>query len=130
MIVGHGIDVVEITRIQSAIESSERFLGKVFTEKEIEYCCKRKSLYHSFAARFAAKEAFLKALGLGLQDGMSFKDIEVVNNDQGKPIIKLYNKALEIFNSLKISNLSVSLSHSDTVAVASVVFERYEHINN
>ena len=130
MIVGHGIDVVEITRIQSAIESSDRFLNKVFTEQEIDYCCKRKALYHSFAARFAAKEAFLKALGIGLRDGISLKDIEVINNSQGKPIIKLYNKALEIFNSQKISNISVSLSHADSVAVASVVFEKYEHITN
>jgi holo-[acyl-carrier protein] synthase len=125
MIFGHGIDIVEIHRIKNAIEKSDRFMAKVFTDREIAYCeNKNKALYSSFAVRFSAKEAFLKALGTGWGSGISLREVEVVCDEAGKPDIVLHGEALSIFSTLGLSKIFLSLSHSDTIATASVILER------
>ena len=122
MIIKHGIDIVEVSRIQKAILKSDSFLKKVFTQKEIEYCeTKKQRRYQSYAARFAAKEALLKALGTGWSQGIAWTDIETLNDKFGKPDLFLYGKAKEIFESYGLGNISVSLSHTKEIAVGSVV---------
>lgn len=127
MIVSVGIDLIEISRIESALaRSSHRFRGRVFTESEIAYCESRASKAASYAGRFAAKEAAMKALGLGWFDGIAWRDIEVVNGENGAPSINLYGAALERFKSLGASASHLSLSHSRDLAIAEIVFESRE----
>lgn len=113
-----GIDIIEVSRIKKAIDSSnDEFLNRVFTEKEIEYCMQKKAnMYEHFAARFAAKEATLKALSdlLECKYDLTWKQIEVINNESGKPILLLHKK---IDN---IESIDISLSHIKEYAVASV----------
>ncbi|HHV58825.1 MAG TPA: holo-ACP synthase [Clostridiaceae bacterium] len=115
-----GTDIVEINRIEKALErNGSSFKSRVFTENEILYCeSKSKSKYKSYAARFAAKEAVSKALGTGIAEGVALKDIEVINDDRGKPYVKLSGKARELFDSISGAGISLSLSHSDNYAVA------------
>lgn len=115
MIIGVGCDIVKISRIEKLIkESGERFLNKIFTALEIELA-PRNNQYNYFAKRFAAKEAVVKALGTGFGE-IAFHDIEITNNDLGKPIVN--------FNSLKGSyNIHLSLSDEEEYAVAYVVIE-------
>ena len=117
----HGIDIIEISRIREAIEDNNLFKKRVFTEKEIEYCEGRKLKFQSFAARFAAKESFLKAIGTGLTENISLIDIEILNNSKGAPYILLHNHAKELFEKNKFANISISISHSDNYAIASVI---------
>ena len=122
MIIRHGIDIVEVSRIQKAILKSDSFLKKVFTQKEIEYCeTKKQRRYQSYAARFAAKEALLKALGTGWSQGIAWTDIETLNDEFGKPNLILYGKAKEVFETYGLKNISVSLSHTKEIAIGSVV---------
>ena len=113
-----GIDIIEVSRIKKAIENSnEMFLKKVFTEKEIEYCnSKKTNKFESFAARFAAKEACLKAISDLLENkfDITWKEIEIENAKSGKPVIKLYKNLKEI------ESIDVSLSHIKDYAIASV----------
>lgn len=120
---GIGIDIIEIDRIKDAVEKyGDSFLNKVFTEKEITYCRRRKALrYPELAVRFAAKEAYSKALGKGIKGfgrnnhGMLWKDIEIVNNSHGKPLIAVKGEIS--------GKAEVSLSHSHDYAVAAVYIE-------
>jgi len=116
MIKGIGIDIIEIDRIKDAISThGDKFLSRIFTAKEISYCSIRKKLkFPELAVRFAAKEAYSKAIGTGIK-GIRFKEIEVVNNKNGKPHIALSGKV--------DSKVHLSLSHSENYAVASVVIE-------
>ena len=124
MIVSIGIDTVEISRIEEKLsQGNTRFLNRVFTVGEIEYCEKRPAKFASYAARFAAKEAAMKALGTGWGDGVGWKEIEVVNDEKGKPGINLTGRALEIFGTLGARTAHVSLSHSKDSAIAQVIFE-------
>jgi len=128
MIYGIGIDLIEIDRIKSELlKSGDRFCEKIFTENEISYC-RRGSNHHiqsqCFASRFAAKEAFLKAIGTGLRNGLNWKDVEVSSNKHGKPNFVLKNKALETIKKAKISNIQLSISHSRNVATAVVILEK------
>jgi holo-[acyl-carrier protein] synthase len=116
-----GVDVCEVNRIARIIdEQGDRFLQKVFTEKEIEYCNKKHSKAECFAVRFAAKEAFLKALGTGLRDGLKWKDMEIDNDALGKPFFRLYDKCAEKTTG---SQILLSMSHTESTAVAFVVIE-------
>jgi holo-[acyl-carrier protein] synthase len=123
MIKGVGIDIIEIDRIKEAVgKHGDSFLNKVFTDKEINYCRKRKAIrFPELAVRFAAKEAYAKALGVGIagfgrtNHGMKWQDIEIVNNSHGKPLISVKGKVSE--------KAQVSLSHSRDYAVASVYIE-------
>lgn len=123
LIIGIGTDIVEIKRIEEIIDRSKgNFLQRVFTQGEIEYSnSKRRSIQH-FAARFAAKEAILKALGIGFRD-VTWRDMEIVNNNLGKPEVLLAGNVKEIASQKNIKNWHISLSHSDEKAIAFVIAE-------
>jgi holo-[acyl-carrier protein] synthase len=119
-----GVDIIEIDRIKKSVDELESFRNRVFTEKEISYCEGRhKAKYESYAARFAAKEAVLKALGTGLAEGVEWKHIEIGNDDRGKPVVVLTQRALELFREMNGKCIDISLSHCSTYAVAYVVIE-------
>lgn len=124
MLIGTGIDVVEIERIASVIERyGARFLSRVFTAGEIEYCQYKKNCAESFAARFAAKEAGAKALGTGIQHGVIWTEIEVRRDHGQRPTLHFSGRAQEIAEKMGVKRMSLSLTHSRTVAIASVVLE-------
>ncbi|MPQ43136.1 holo-ACP synthase [Clostridium tarantellae] len=126
MILGTGIDLIEIQRIKNAIENNSRFMEKIFTYKEIEYFKKRSMNSEVIAGNFAAKEAVSKALGVGIR-GFSFKDIEVLRDNFGKPIVTLHNGAKFRANNLsKKTNeyiIHLTISHDKNNAIAYVIFE-------
>ena len=118
MIIVNGIDIIEIKRIENVeLKYKSRFLNRIYTKHEIEYC---KLRAHQLATRFAAKEAVMKALGTGIR-GLKWKDIEVLSKRGKAPQIILRDNALNIAKKQNINNLSVSLSHSKEYAIASVV---------
>lgn len=124
MIVGMGVDMAEVARVREAMERhGERFLQRIFTPGEIAYCRRFKDSHERFAARFAAKEAAMKALGTGWRRGVSWKDFEVSNLPSGKPCLRLSGRALEICQSLGGSRISISLTHTDAYALAQVIIE-------
>ena len=116
-IYGIGTDIIEISRIRDAINRTSSFKKKVYTEKEIEYIEKKKEPYASYAGRFAAKEAVSKALGTGVR-GFSLNDVEILNDELGKPTVTLYNNLLNHVEDLKIQ---ISISHSREYAVSTVI---------
>lgn len=121
MLKGIGLDIVDVLRIRKAAEKWERkFLQKVFTLGEINYCLEKKESYQSLAARFAAKEALVKALGIGFQ-GVTWQDIEVKNDNLGKPCLILNGKAKEVAEQQGIKEIFLSLSHCQEYAVAQVI---------
>ena len=125
MIYGTGVDIVEIARFQSFLEKGNDLLfQRLFTPGEIEYCANKKLSAQHYALRFAAKESFLKALGTGLRDGLSWQDIEVVNDPLGKPELRLQRRALEMFQEAGLSGCFLSMSHDAGCAIAMVVLER------
>ncbi len=125
MIIAVGIDLVEISRIEEKLSrGDQRFRNRVFTAAEIEYCEGRASRFSSYAARFAAKEAAMKALGTGWAEGISWQEIEIVNNEAGAPILKLSGHALARFTHLGATRVHVSLAHSRDTAIAQVIFEQ------
>lgn len=134
MILGVGTDIIEVERIRKNIENGSHFKEKVFSKNEIDYCEKKSNKAESYAARFAAKEAFFKALGTGWRNGMSFKEVEIMNNELGKPQINLYGKAKEIAEKQNISNIHVSVSHIKEIASSVVILEvgrqKFEIIND
>ena len=124
MIYGIGVDMVKIARIQKALETwGERFQGKVYTEKERSLCLSKARPNRYWAMRFAAKEAFSKAIGLGMRRGICWKDIEVTSNSFGKPELVLHGRAKEICLENGIKNIFLTLSDEDGYAVAVVVLE-------
>jgi holo-[acyl-carrier-protein] synthase len=123
MIYGVGIDIVKIERMKGVVEKwGQRFLNKVFTKEEISYCYDKKDPYLSLAARFAAKEALVKAIGSA--DPVSLTDIEVVNIATGKPFIKINGKLKDFFKEKSIKRAHLSLSHEHEYGVACVVLEQ------
>jgi holo-[acyl-carrier protein] synthase len=123
MIYGIGVDLIEIDRIKQAIErNGQRFVDRVYTKAEQEYCEQRPS-FACYAARFTAKEAFLKALGTGLRKGMRWQDIEVYTDELGKPHVQLYGYLEERAKQEKFEHVHLSLSHSSAYAIAQVVIE-------
>ena len=125
-ILGHGIDLVSTSRIREILEkeSGAHFERRVFSFAERTYCRERKDPMPHFAARFAAKEAYGKALGLGLGPSGDFTEIEVANRADGRPEIRLSGKALEVFQSKGGGKIHLSLSHEGELAIASVVVEQ------
>ncbi len=124
MIIGTGIDIVNIERIEHLMTRwGDLFLGRVFTEKEIARCQRQARPSDCFAIRFAAKEAFLKAIGLGLRKGIHWTDIEVLNDSMGKPSLSLDRRARELFQTLRIDQALLTLSHDRPYAVAHVLLE-------
>ncbi len=125
MIFGTGTDIIEISRIEKAATRTPAFLDKIFTEKEQAYCEAQKAgKYQSYAARYAAKEAFFKAMGTGYRYGMAFKEIEVINDALGKPEISVHGKVKAFVSEHHIVRMHLSLSHIKETAVAFVILEK------
>ena len=124
MIAGIGIDIIEVDRIAEKIEKNSGFKELVFSEKEIAYCESKTHKNEHYAARFAAKEAFFKALGTGWLNGTSFNEIEITNDEHGKPSIALLGETSHVVNALRLANIMVSLTHIKTTASAIVVIEK------
>ncbi|MGE5614109.1 MAG: holo-ACP synthase [Bacillota bacterium] len=119
-----GVDIVEIERLKKSIDELENFRNRVFTKGEIDYCEKRnRAKYESYAARFAAKEAVLKAFGTGLAGDLDWKQVEILNNEKGKPYVVLSGNAREIFGMIGGKSIDISLSHCREFAVAYAVIE-------
>lgn len=124
MIIGTGIDLIEVPRILRSIERfGDRFLRRVFTDAEIAYCSARASSAESFAARFAAKEAGAKALGTGIQYGVSWKELEVRRAPGSRPTLVFTGRARAIAGQLGVTNVSLSLTHTASLAMATVFLE-------
>ena len=124
MVVGIGIDIVNIERIEQLMARwGNLFLSRVFTENEIVWCQKKAKPSECFAIRFAAKEAFLKAIGLGLRNGIQWTDIEVENDRTGRPLFTFRRKAKEVFETHRIHRALLTLSHDRPYAVAHVLLE-------
>jgi holo-[acyl-carrier protein] synthase len=123
LIIGIGTDIVDIDRIAELVNQGDnKFLQRVFTEKESQYCQSKKRSAQHFAARFAAKEAILKALGTGFRE-VSWLDMEVANDHLGKPEVRLQGKVKELAMELGIANWHISLSHSENTAIAFCIAE-------
>lgn len=121
-IIGHGIDLVEVARIRAMLdEHGQRFLDRCFTPAEQAYKADSRRRIEHLAARFAAKEAVLKALGTGLTGGIAWTDIEVVSTASGAPQIVLHGSARAAAASLGITSWVISLTHTDSLAMASVI---------
>ena len=121
MAAGIGVDMLEITRMERVIKRRPSFLKRVFTDEERAYCdaCARPAEH--YAARFAAREAVLKALGTGFSEGIGFKDVSVTNDEWGKPIAVLSGRAAEVAAERGVQEVALSLSHTRDVAVANAV---------
>jgi holo-[acyl-carrier protein] synthase len=125
MIYGIGMDLVQVRRIQEALQRwGERFQNKVFTPGEARYCQSKRNANPYFAARFAAKEAFVKALGIGIRRGVHWRDVEVQRGPLGKPILKLGGKAADICRRERIEGLHLTLTHDGDYSGAMVVLEK------
>lgn len=121
MIHGIGTDIIEVSRIAANIQKhGQKFLDKVFTKEEQAYCLSFRESNRNFAGRFAAKEAIVKALGTGLSHGLNWLDIEILNNQQGKPYLLLSDTFKEHFNHPKIH---ISISHCHEYATATAIWE-------
>ena len=125
MIVGSGIDLVEIPRIQQSMERfGKRFLDRVYTAAEQAYCLRKRNAAESLAARFAAKEAGAKALGTGISRGVNWLEIEVVREPSGRPTIQFHGRAVELAQHMGVAHIALSLTHTATLSMASVVLEK------
>jgi len=125
MIVSIGIDIVEVYRISETIQRTPRFVERVFTERERAYCeSKGAASAQSFAARFAAKEAFLKALKTGWRGKITWHDMEILNDSQGVPTLGIKGEALVLLENLGANKIHLSMSHTTDHAVAQVILER------
>lgn len=128
MIVGIGTDLAEVARIQKSVEQfKERFLKRVFTETERAYAFSKANVAERLAARFAAKEAGMKAIGTGWRRGVTWKDFEVINEPSGRPSLRLSGVAQEVAAGLEVTQISVSLTHTRDLAFAVVILESSAH---
>jgi len=123
MIYGIGVDIIEVARIAERMETEKGLKETLFTEREIAYCETKRFRGQHYAARFAAKEAFLKALGSGWRDGIAFREIEVVNDALGRPTCLVHGRAEQAARQQGIRNIQMSLSHIKEFAGAVVTLE-------
>ena len=124
MIVGLGVDIAEVGRIQASIKRhGERFLRRVFTSAEIAYCERHRNKYERYAGRFAAKEAAMKALGTGWRRGVRWVDLEVVRQKSGRPMLELHGVARQIADQLGVKHIAMTITHTESQALAQVIFE-------
>ncbi len=124
MIVGTGIDITEIERIAASHSRyGQRFLDRIYTATEQAYCLRKRNSAESLAARFAAKEAAAKALGTGISRGVNWLEIEVTREPSGRPSLRFHGRALEFAQRLGVTRSSLSLTHTDSLAMASVILE-------
>jgi holo-[acyl-carrier protein] synthase len=120
--IAHGVDIVEVERIAGMLERhGQHFLDRVFTPAEQAYAAASKRQHEHLAARFAAKEAALKAIGTGWRDGIAWTDVEVLSLPSGQPMLHLHGRASEVAGQLGIASWAISLSHTSNYAVASVI---------
>ncbi|MBN1300246.1 MAG: holo-ACP synthase [Melioribacteraceae bacterium] len=125
MILGVGIDIIEIERIRKSIDNyGEKFLNKIYTNNELEYSSQKVNKYQHLAARFAAKEAIAKALSYSGEEGFNWKDIEIYNEKNGMPKVKLFNKLNNLLGSDKI--IHISMSHSENYVTCFALLELKE----
>lgn len=124
MIVGLGLDIAEIDRIEAAIKRhGAPILERLFTPKEVAYCEKHRNKFERYAGRFAAKEAAMKALGTGWSRGVRWRDIEVIREPSGRPTLRLEGAAGQVAARLGVKNISITITHSGNLALAEVIFE-------
>lgn len=122
MIAGTGVDIIEVARMRSAVNKwGDRFIRKIFTDREIKYSKKKKFMFQHLAARFATKEAVVKALGDGWQGRVTWQDLEVLNEMNGKPRINFLGRAERVKQEKGISEIIVSMSHTENYAVATAI---------
>ncbi|HKI78681.1 MAG TPA: holo-ACP synthase [Ignavibacteriaceae bacterium] len=123
MIMGVGVDIIEISRIQDSVDKyGDKFLNKIYTKSELEYCLSKSSKYQHLAARFAAKEAVYKALTTGWHEVATWQDIEISNTPNGMPVVTLTGKLKDFLS--KDKNLKISISHSrDYVVCMAIVYK-------
>jgi len=124
MIVGTGVDLAEVPRIRASIERfGRRFIDRVFTPAEIAYVERKANRFERYAARFAAKEAGMKAIGTGWKRGVTWQDFEVANLPSGKPTLRLHGVAAEVARRMNVRNVSLSLTHTAELGMAHVILE-------
>ncbi|HPW25462.1 holo-ACP synthase [Candidatus Syntrophosphaera thermopropionivorans] len=123
MIIGIGVDIVQIERVRKLVENYSEFMHQVFTAREIEFCQAKADSASSYAARFAAKEAMMKALSTGWNEKVNWLDIEVINEEQGNPILKIKGRTLRLMKKMGVYQTHLSLSHERDYALAFVVLE-------
>lgn len=124
MIVGTGVDIAEVPRIAAAIERfGDRFVKRIFTDNEIRYCESKANKAERYAARFAAKEAALKAIGTGWRGGINWRDVEVTRQPGGRPTLAFHGVAAQIAATLGMKRAHLSLSHTVEHAIAHVILE-------
>ena len=124
MILGTGIDIVEVPRIAQSVDRfGERFLTRIFTPSEIRYCESKANSVERFAARFAAKEAAMKAIGTGMRGGVRWQDFEVGREPSGRPTMLLHGRAAQVAAALGAHRTHLSVSHTEQYAVAYVLLE-------
>ena len=124
MIVGTGIDIAEVDRIRAAIERfGDRFVRRIFTAAEIAYVERKANRFERYAARFAAKEAGMKAIGTGWRRGVRWQDFEVANLPTGKPTLRFHGVAREFAQRLGVKNVALSITHTAEQALAQVLLE-------
>lgn len=124
MIVGVGVDLAEVHRIRSSFERfGERFRDRIYTPLEIAYCESKSNKYERYAARFAAKEAGMKAIGTGMRKGVRWLDFEVANLPSGKPTLRFHGVAAEFAERLGVINVALSITHTSDTSLAHVILE-------
>ncbi len=124
MIVGTGVDLAEVPRIRASVERfGPRFIERVYTPSEIAYVERKANRFERYAARFAAKEAGMKAIGAGWKRGVRWQDFEVINLPSGRPTLRLHGVAAEFATRLGVRNISLSLTHTAEMAMAHVILE-------
>jgi holo-[acyl-carrier protein] synthase len=124
MIVGTGIDLAEVPRIRASIERfGDRFIHRIYTSAEIAYVERKANRYERYAARFAAKEAGMKAIGTGWKRGVTWQDFEVANLPSGKPTLRFHGVAAQFANRLGVKTVSLSLTHTAELGMAHVILE-------
>ena len=124
MIVGTGVDLAEVDRIRASIERyGDRFVARIYTPGEIAYVERKANKYERYAARFAAKEAGMKAIGTGWRGGVRWQDFEVSNLPSGRPVLKFHGVAAQVAEKLGVKNISLSLTHTAQLGMAHVILE-------
>jgi len=124
VIFGIGTDIIEVKRVEKMVAKGRQYLETIFTEKEMDYCEAKARRSEHYAARYAAKEAILKALGTGWRGGLAYSDIEITNEELGKPQVFVRGEVKVFFDHHQIQQTSISLSHTKEIAIAFIVLEK------
>jgi holo-[acyl-carrier protein] synthase len=124
MIIGVGVDLAEVPRIRASFERfGEKFRDRIYTPLEIAYCESKANKYERYAARFAAKEAGMKAIGTGMRRGVRWVDFEVANLPSGKPTLRFHGVAAQYAERLGVTNIALSMTHTSETSMAHVILE-------